>query len=87
MGKSSVLYEHISERGKTRIEETVKRKSAMLLFQMDIRTYSSLPSIFSTPHSDSPLLFRFFILFSFLPFSSSSSQKEGQVLCRKEAYQ
>ena len=27
MGKSSVLYEHISERGKTRIEETVGKAS------------------------------------------------------------
>ena len=87
MGKFSVLYERLSERGKARIEDTVKRKSAMLLFQVDIHTYSSLPSIFSTPHSNFPLLFRFFILFSFLSFSSSSSQKEGQVLCTKEVYQ
>lgn len=67
MGKFSVLCERLSERGKAKIEETVKRKSAIFLFQRDILTYSSLPSIFSSPHSDFSLLFLLFLYTFLLP--------------------
>lgn len=57
--KSLLLNEYLRKRRKPRRKEAVKRKRMKLLFQMNICT-SSLPNIFSSPHSF-PLFFLSFL--------------------------